>query len=304
MKISIFIYVIINILFVQLLALDNININYALNYLCIAGVATVGLSHGAIDDILYQKNNISEKRIVFIIKYLMAILLYLLVWILLPNLALVGFILSSSYHFGQAQLITYKFQDNDLSKLLNVSWGLLIISMFFYFNNELLLSLAETFPAIPIFLPFLFSNAGVLLIATGIIVGSIFIYKYLKDDLNIESILFELFLIGIVAFSFYLFDPFISFSLFFIIVHSVEALCHEVYYFRNSLGISKFKSFVKSLLPFTLLALCGIGIIMSVIVFFEQQSYLPIVVLILISCITAPHSIIMNEFYLNVTSKK
>ncbi|NNE16826.1 MAG: beta-carotene 15,15'-dioxygenase, Brp/Blh family [Saprospiraceae bacterium] len=297
MRISVFIYIVTNILLVQILASDNVQLNDFIQLSCLVGILTLGLAHGAIDDILYKKNNDSINKTDFILKYLVAILSYFGLWILVPNAALILFLLLSGYHFGQAQFAIYNFRSNKTNKLLNTSWGMMIILLLFYFNKELLLESASFFPAIPTSLSWMLLNSTSLLAISCIVFCSVILDKYFKKEIKGEAILFEIFLIGLTTFSFKLFDPFISFSLFFIIIHSIETLTHEFDYFKTSLGIKKLRNFIKSLIPFTVISVIGIGLILTMMSYFGYYNYLPFVILILISSITAPHSFIMNEFY-------
>lgn len=299
MRISVFIYIAFNILFVQVLALDNTQLNHFVYLLCVTGILTFGLSHGAIDDILYEKNNSSVSKTNFILKYLIAITSYFVLSILFPNIAVVLFLILSGFHFGQAQFATYDFRRNKINILLNGSWGAMILLLLFHLNKEILLESASRFPAIPTSLSWMFLNSTTLLLIFSIIFCSVLLVKYLKKEIKFEEILFELFLIGLTASSFALLDPFVSFSLFFVIIHSIEALTHELDYFRKSLGITKLKNFIRSLIPFTILSVISIALILIMMYHLGYYNYIPIVILILIASITAPHSFIMNKFYTN-----
>jgi len=298
MRSSIFIYIVTNLVLFQILALESTGINIFVYGLCTLGILTFGLSHGAIDDVLYQKNENRDNASIFILKYLFAIFSYFVLWFLLPNLALVGFILLSGYHFGQAQFVGYNFENHIINKTLFISWGTMIILFLFYCNRDYLVSFGQSFPALPSSLLWMILNSGILFLAAIIVFISILMFKFLQHQINFESIVLEFFIMGLVAFSFSMLDPFISFSLFFVIIHSIEALDHELDYFKNKLGIKKLSRFIKILMPYTIFTLLGLGLVSILMFYFEQWNYIPFVILILISSLTTPHSYIMNEFYI------
>lgn len=297
MRISVFIYIASIILFVQVLALDNTLLTQIIHLLCIIGILTFGVSHGAIDDILYKKNNNSISKANFVLKYLIAFVSYFIFSILFPNIAVILFLMLSGFHFGQAQFAPYKFRSNKINLVMNGSWGAMILLLLFHFNKDILIESTSNFTAIPASLTWMFLNSTILLIVCSIIFSSILLIKFLKKELKLEAILFELFLIGVIAASFTVLDPFIAFSLFFVIIHSIEALTHELNYFKTSLGITKLRNFIASLIPFTVISLVGIGLLLTLMSFLGYYNYIPLVSLILIASITAPHSFIMNKFY-------
>jgi len=263
-----------------------------LKIISILGILTLGISHGSIDDVLHFKN-LKVKKGYFVFKYLFIIFVNTIVWYLLPNLAVLGFILISGFHFGQAQFIDYKLTKKIASNLTYASWGNLVLFLFFYCNSHSLQMYGNQYYQIPELLLWFIQNAGYFLIFFAVILFSNFAYFSIKKEISLQSIIIELLLLFVISSSFLLIDPLIAFSLFFIILHSYQVMIHEI----NYLDLKNNFDFIKMLIPLTIISLVGIAIILSVLFFTGLEYYIPLVLIIMISSVTTPHSFIMNKFY-------
>ncbi|MFX5756366.1 Brp/Blh family beta-carotene 15,15'-dioxygenase, partial [Acinetobacter baumannii] len=84
---------------------------------------TFGLSHGAIDHLTEKKITTSKALLQFVGTYIGKGLLFALFWWMAPTLALIGFILFSAWHFGQADYTAWRIK-NSFDTLL---WGLCVL---------------------------------------------------------------------------------------------------------------------------------------------------------------------------------
>ncbi len=100
-------------------ALQNL-VGYALFFI---GMVAVGIPHGAVDHLLETGNWDLKKAPIFVLKYLFLAALMGLIWYFLPSLALIGFLVYSSWHFGQADGKKWRF--NPLTSLL---WGASVLA--------------------------------------------------------------------------------------------------------------------------------------------------------------------------------
>jgi lycopene beta-cyclase len=82
------------------------------------GFITVGIPHGAVDHLLESRRWEFKKAPSFIIRYLALIGVMALVWMFNSTLGLSIFLLYSSWHFGQADGVLWKF-----SKTTSFLWG-------------------------------------------------------------------------------------------------------------------------------------------------------------------------------------
>jgi hypothetical protein len=94
-----------------------------------------------------------------------------------------------------------------------------------------------------------------------------------------------------------LFSAFIAFSLFFVCLHSLKVMFQEYFYCKEKLQLNSVYQFVRLLLPLTIISLMGIIFILIVVFKFDKLDLIPYILLILLSCITIPHSFVMEKFY-------
>jgi Brp/Blh family beta-carotene 15,15'-monooxygenase len=83
--------------------------------------STVGIPHGA-NDYLYRKDQSIKGMIVFVLKYLLIMTVYLGVWFLVPTIALIAFFVVSFHHFGQSN-----FNNRNIGYYPAVFWGVWVL---------------------------------------------------------------------------------------------------------------------------------------------------------------------------------
>jgi len=99
-----YIIAVIIVVFYSVLSFINYQIALYFNYLVlIIGLMWIGIPHGALDHLLSKKNNSSILN--FIFKYLTIIALYLVLWQVAPMISLLAFVIYSSFHFGESEII-------------------------------------------------------------------------------------------------------------------------------------------------------------------------------------------------------
>lgn len=93
----------------------------------IVGLFFLGIPHGAIDHLLESSNLNTNPNINFIIRYVSAATIYLGIWLIFPNLALIFFIVYSAWHFGQGDM--NEWQPHHKNNFKNWAWGSLILAI-------------------------------------------------------------------------------------------------------------------------------------------------------------------------------
>ena len=197
----------------------------SLTIFCLFLILTIGISHGALDNIK-GKNLLKIFKInsifVFYIGYILISLLIILIWILFPKSLLLIFLFVASYHFGKedTQFLISKISYFD--QLLFFFKGSLIIlaPMFFHFDNtvsifKLLLVDNEIFYST---LAFIEANKILpILIILSTISG---IYLFLnKFEIKKFTIFLDYF--SILILNYYL-SPLIAFTIYFCFLHSIR----------------------------------------------------------------------------------
>ncbi len=281
------------------LALFSGDPNYESNVyvvISIALIALLGIPHGAIDHILAMKKT-TIKPLVFYSAYLGSIAAYVLAWLYFPKVSMVAFLLVSAYHFGQSQ-----FSDIDgnpwFKRLWYLSWGTSILSGLIYYNQAEILELNTSIADMTTFLPVFDAEIHfILLIASTALALGILVYKVATGKIKPQRLGVELFVFALIHVCFYLLPILAGFTLYFVILHSLRVMVDEYTFLRKEDFNLNPKKFIGLLLPYSVISLVGSGLILLL----SRLELLPmsnlLLVFVLISVITLPHSVVMERFY-------
>ncbi|HKK40157.1 MAG TPA: Brp/Blh family beta-carotene 15,15'-dioxygenase [Cryomorphaceae bacterium] len=262
----------------------------------IAFIALLGIPHGAIDHILFLEKS-SWSPVVFYIFYLGLIGLYVILWLMAPAASMALFLALSAYHFGQSQFADLKLS-RKLKPILYFSWGSTVLSGLIYFNRAEIAEIARSNEEMANLSAVMDPNLYlVLLIASAVVVTGVLGFGLSQKILSVERAAIEVFVMGLIQFSFIAFPILTAFTLFFVVIHSLKVLSDEYDFMLNLRSRFSVGLFLKLLLPYTVLSLFGSALLL----FIAYMGWLPIsnllLVFILISVLTLPHSIVMEGFY-------
>ncbi len=254
----------------------------------------VGIPHGAVDHLIdWKKANVSGKvKLRFFTQYLGLIGLFGLIWFLTPKYAFIGFLLLSAYHFGQSQLY-YLPLGGWFKYVVFTSWGMLLLSIITVFNYteclNIFASLEFTSVTDWLNIPLLIRLIAVSFIIT--VAG----FLIARKSLPLRAVMTETLCFLILVTSAILTNAVFTFTLYFGIWHSFRSMILE---FRSIQSITPtLGAFVKSLLPFSLLAIAGMLLFYYLLAGYFPQISPYMVFIVLISALTLPHLIIMDEVY-------
>tara|TARA_B100000780_G_scaffold276226_1_gene244419 strand:- start:865 stop:1758 length:894 start_codon:yes stop_codon:yes gene_type:complete len=255
-----------------------------------------GIPHGAIDNVLFfSKHKMSQ--LAFYSIYLLTIAIYCLFWYLSPIFSLLFFLLLSAFHFGESQLSDYAFKTR-FKKAIYTLWGVFLLSTLVFYNQAELLLLCQEYTDTVKFshvfehpsIEYLFYGSNVMLVAYLCL-------KKQRDKHQNQDLLAELFQMFLIHLTFYLFPIVISFTLYFIFLHSMKVLTQEYHYLKVIRPELNLKKFIVLLLPHTTVSLVFLFVFYICI----QLQVVPISLFLFsiigISVITLPHAIIMTNFY-------
>ena len=245
------------------------------------GFLAVGLPHGAVDHLLESGVHVKGVKLSFILKYLGVSFIFLLLWFLSADSALLFFLAYSIWHFGQCDF--KEWIPNKQNTWKNILWGTLLFGILLIGHqtetNKILASL-QTFE-----LPFTDEQA---IHISQILILISFIWSILERKVSFILTVCMLF-VG-------MYLPLLSaFSLYFIGQHSLNGWRH----LKNGLQTNSKTLYLKSL-PFNLGA---IGIL--VISYWLNENYFDLknnfematIFFVFLSCISFPHIIWMHKFY-------
>lgn len=265
---------------------------------CAFLIATFGISHGAIDNHLYGFQNRTE-NIRFIGFYVLAASVFALLWYLNQNIAFLSFIVISAYHFGQSQFVDLQLKNRFLDRLLYTSWGAWLLMSFIYLNKaDLLLSYNQSDLSMN-FMTFTLTHAFFGFVISSIVLVILLIIRLVQQEISLQRLLLELYQALLILVVFKISSTLLAFTLYFVVLHSGRVLNQEFSFLLASNKISSVKSFLGILMPFTLLSIAGLLMFALVVYIFQLNYSWPLVAIIFISCLTFPHSFVMDWFYQN-----
>tara|TARA_B100001758_G_scaffold50625_1_gene41114 strand:+ start:765 stop:1670 length:906 start_codon:yes stop_codon:yes gene_type:complete len=295
----VFIYIIFCYLLASIFTLHNtISLENQLTF-CLSLIVLFGIPHGAIDNVLsLSESNLSKNKFYFL--YLLSMVLYVVLWFITPIFSFIFFLFLSSYHFGESQLSNYNIK-NIFSKFTYLVWGIALMSTLFFYNSNELITLFNNFNDTSSFnLIFEYYLLDTLFYISNASLIFIFVYLKIKKSINSQIFNSEFYQIVLLHITFFLFPVIISFTLYFVFLHSIKVLIQEYNYLEKRLNGFNLMKFVKLLVPFTLLSLIFFSLFIITSNYFKINISLLLFSIIGISVITLPHSISMTNFYNNL----
>ena len=274
-------------------------------FICLLLILSIGISHGSLDNFkgrkLFQILKIDNFSI-FYFAYILIALIVIFLWILIPYVSLIVFLMVASYHFGKEDTQFLIIENSYYNQFLFFLKGSLIVfaPMYFHFDEtisifRLLLIENETFYK---FLDLIESNRVLLYCVILSTLANILLFTK-NFELKKFTIFLDYFSILIIN---YYFSPLVAFTIYFCFLHSIRhsiSLMSELD--ENNLG-NGFKIFIKKALPLTFITaiFCVIGLYLLNNTYNFDSSILKIIFIGLAS-LTFPH--ILLEYLIEKNEK-
>lgn len=251
------------------------------------GILTFGIVHGANDLLLINKTTNTTKSIFtqFFI-YLTLVLLFFIFFYSIPSLALITFVILSSYHFGEQQWTLFEKTNNYIIKILYFSYGLLIFSILFYFNfNEVSFIIKDITDQS---LDFTFFKNLLIFSSLTTLIISIMLFKHLKNQLLIQIFLLIFFVITV-----YFTDLLLSFAIYFVLWHSLPSILEQSKFLFGSSERTHLKIYLKKASLYWILSILGLTV--TYYIFKDSQSQLLSIFFSFLAAITFPHTFVISK---------
>ena len=281
---------------------NNLNIS---PLICLLLILTIGVSHGSLDHVKGKKlfNILNIKKIsIFYFLYTLIAISVIIIWIIIPSVSLMIFLLVASFHFGKEDTQFLISENSYFNQLLFFLKGLLIIlaPMFFHFNETItifkfLLVDNEIFYST---LEFIEVNK---ILPIGIILSTLScVYLFLRK-FEIKKFIIFLDFFSILILNYYL-SPLVAFTIYFCFLHSIRHSITLIYEIDKNDFKNGLKVFGKKVLPLTILTaiFCLIGLYLLNNKYDFNSSILKIIFIGLAS-LTIPH--ILLEYFLEKNEK-
>ena len=273
--------------------------------ICLLFILTIGVSHGSLDHVkgkkLFNILNISKISI-FYFSYILIAILVIIIWIKIPFISLMCFLLVASYHFGKEDTQFLMNENSYFNQLLFFLKGLLIIAapMFFHFDEtiiifKLLLVDNEIFYST---LEFIEVNK---IVPIAIILSSLSSICLFLRKFEIKKFIIFLDYFSILVLNYYL-TPLVAFTIYFCFLHSIRHSITLIYEIDKNDFKNGLKIFGQKALPLTVLTaiFCLIGLYLLNNNYDFNSSILKIIFIGLAS-LTFPH--ILLEYFLEKNEK-
>ena len=274
--------------------------------ICLLLILSIGISHGSLDNLKGEKllkifgiNNF----FIFYLLYILIAIIVIILWIIIPSISLIIFLIVASYHFGKEDTQFLVIENSYFNQLLFFIKGTLVILAPIYFHFD------ET---INIFKVLLVNNENFYYLLDFIETNNILLFCIILSTLahiilfgkNFEIKKFAIFFdyFSILILNFY-FSPLLAFTVYFCFLHSVRhsiTLILELDNHDLSLG---FKKFLKKALPLTILT----AIVSLIGLYFLNNTYnldssILKIIFIGLASLTFPH--ILLEYLLEKNEKQ
>ena len=222
--------------------------DFYLNILAFSGILTFGIIHGANDLLLIKE---VSKNYNFKLQFLYYILMvggFFLFFYKIPALALITFVLLSSYHFGEHQWTLFEKTKNHSTKPFYFFYGLTIFSLIFYFNlnqvTEIIFDITKTQLTEDFFFHLLISSSLITFLI------SLFIFKHLKNQFITQIVLLILLII-----TFKNSALIWSFGIYFTFWHSIPSIKEQTIFIYGKAEKKSIINYFKKALLYWLLSI-------------------------------------------------
>ena len=249
----------------------------------------IGLPHGSFDGAVASLIGFKTKYqfTKFVIYYLILFCFVVIFWVNFPIVSLIIFLLMTIVHFGLCDWSFYNVNKNKIP--ITLAHGMSVIFGIIYFNEEEAFKIFEYLTNNNIYL---FKNYIFIAYIITLVLIIYFIYLSLYEK-KIRQGIFEILALLII---FYLFDPILSFAIYFCFFHTykhLKQLITNIY-----LHIQNKKFVIISTILFTLISWIGSFV---VILYLAQninlyESFLR-VIFIGLAALTLPHMFLVDFLY-------
>jgi beta-carotene 15,15'-dioxygenase len=268
--------------------------------ICLFLILTIGVSHGALDDLKGNKilNFYKIKnKILFYFTYISISSLIIIFWVFLPTLMLILFLMVAAYHFGKEDCWGANLKKSNFNILIFFFKGSLVIlaPLWLSFNETIIIfdTLGIKNNEFYNFLNILNESYFFLFLIILSILSNLFITQDLKGVMG----LFVDTICIIILYNF--FSPLVAFTIYFCFLHSIRHSASLI----NTLKIG-LNNFIKKALPLTIITaivfLLGLYIL-NKFQNLDMNSSIIMVIFIGLASLTFPH--ILLEYLLEKNEK-
>ncbi len=257
-------------------------------------IFSFGILHGANDLVVLEKLNATKKSISFlklILSYILVVLFSAFLFVIVPWLALLLFILVSGYHFGEQHWQNLDgFSQKWLKYIFQFNYGIFILLLLFVFHikevEEIIFSIIK--------IDVHFINISYFLKISAFILSLFFVYYSYKSLAFRNKITEELLYLLVFAILFKVGSLIWGFALYFIFWHSIPSLNDQIRFLYGNYSFNNFKLYFRSAFVYWLISLLGIVILYLT---FKNDSIFDALFFSFLAAITFPHAFVILKMF-------
>ena len=219
--------------------------------------------------------------------YLAVVGLTALFFSFVPSLALLFFVIASSYHFGEQHWASLNIR-SVLVTAFYTFYGMVIFFLLFYVNEQ------EVTPIIEKISGFTVAKEVYLMFLVTSFIGFIGIYLWWVFKKQIQvNIVKELFFLLVFFIVFKTASLLWAFSIYFVVWHSIPSLKDQIQYLYGAVTKASFMEYLKTSFLYWLTSMAGLAVLYY---FFQDNEGLFLTIMIyFLAAITFPHVIVMTR---------
>ncbi|MGK0421538.1 MAG: Brp/Blh family beta-carotene 15,15'-monooxygenase [Polaribacter sp.] len=259
------------------------------DFLAYIMVISLGILHGANDLLILSIKNKKEKSLLKnLIIYISIIFLCLIIYLFNPFIAIVLFVLLSSYHFGEEHLGDRINVHLAFNFFYFLGYGMFIFSLLFYQSiPDVDLIMREltglTFTKNQIEIT-LFASSGYLCLAS--------LFLILTKRNNYRMFFKEFFYLVLLYLVFKTSSLILGFAIYFILWHSIPSIIHQIEFISGSLNKKSVLLYVKKAMIYWVISIIGLLTLYKIVPDIELFAT---VVFVILFVVTAPHTWVMHK---------
>lgn len=264
-------------------------------------IFTFGILHGANDLLLIKNINTtkqSDSGLKILGYYVVVVLIGILLFYTIPQVALLLFIIVSAYHFGEQQ---WEDLQHDFPKwnviLFQFLYGFVILLLLFNFHSfevqNIILNIANINIPYPYF-SLLLQTSSITLISLGI-------YLLWKKEKIRKKMLLELFYLILFAILFKSSSLIFGFAIYFILWHSIPSIIDQIKFLNGSFSIKYFIAYCKAAGIYWLISIVGITLIYYIC---REEQVFNALFFSFLAAITFPHAVVITNMFGTKLTKK
>ncbi|SHL77830.1 Brp/Blh family beta-carotene 15,15'-dioxygenase [Flavobacterium xanthum] len=257
-------------------------------------IFTFGILHGANDLLLIKNTNTikqTNSRFKILAYYVMVVLAGIFLFYIIPQVALLLFIIVSANHFGEQQWQNLE-QDfpSWLLLLFHFFYGFVILLLLFNFHTiqvqNIIFKIANVLVPLPYFWIALQVSVGAFLGLSA--------YFYWKSEKIRKKLLVEFFFLLLFAILFKSSSLIWGFAIYFVLWHSIPSIIDQIKFLNGSFSSTYFVAYCRAAGVYWLISIVGIALIYFI---FREEQLFNALFFSFLAAITFPHAVVITRMF-------